>query len=179
MNDEQIQPGEKVLTSGGDEIFPKGLLVGTVSKAVRGPESFLSIQVKPAADLGRLEEVLVITQKEEREPDVAGTNSRAVDILAQRLPSVPDKPPAAVDGKDKNDQPSAIPAAEAPSAPQEAATEATTSKKPPTAGSPSPVKSPSAMGTSPVEKKISPPVSPPIILPKSQTAPAPPSDQPQ
>ena len=179
MNDEQIQPGEKVLTSGGDEIFPKGLLVGTVSKAVRGPESFLSIQVKPAADLGRLEEVLVITQKEEREPDVAGTNSRAVDILAQRLPSVPDKPPAAVDGKDKKDQPSAIPAAEAPSAPQEAATEAITSRQLPAGGSPSTVKSPSAMAPTPAEKKSSPPVNPPIILPKSQTAPAPPSDQPQ
>jgi len=92
MNDEQVQPGERVLTSGGDEIFPKGLLVGTVAKAVRGPDSFLSIKVKPAADLSRLEEVLVITGKEERQPQVAGAVPRAVDILAERLPSVPDKP---------------------------------------------------------------------------------------
>jgi rod shape-determining protein MreC len=93
MNGEQVQSGERVLTSGGDEIFPKGLLVGTVAKAVHGPESFLAISIKPAADLGRLEEVLVITRKEEREPEVADTNSRAVDILAERLPSVPDKKP--------------------------------------------------------------------------------------
>src|ERR1700676_5042855 len=93
MNGEQVQTGERGLTSGGDEIFPKGLLVGTVSKALHGPESFLAISVKPAADLGRLEEVLVITKKERQEPEVADTNSRAVDILAQRLPSVPDKKP--------------------------------------------------------------------------------------
>ncbi len=92
MNDEQVQPGERVLTSGGDEIFPKGLLVGTVAKANRGADSFLSIKVKPAANLSRLEEVLVITGKEERQPQVAGAVPRAVDILAERLPSVPDKP---------------------------------------------------------------------------------------
>jgi rod shape-determining protein MreC len=93
MNGEQVQPGERVLTSGGDEIFPKGLLVGTVAQAIHGPESFLAISIKPAADLGRLEEVLVITKKERQEPEVADTNSRAVDILAGRLPSVPDKKP--------------------------------------------------------------------------------------
>jgi rod shape-determining protein MreC len=93
MNGEQVQTGERVLTSGGDEIFPKGLLVGTVAMATHGPESFLAISIKPAADLGRLEEVLVITKKERQEPEVADTNSRAVDILAGRLPSVPDKKP--------------------------------------------------------------------------------------
>jgi len=93
MNGEQVQSGERVLTSGGDEIFPKGLLIGTVAGAVHGPESFLAISIKPAADLGRLEEVLVITKKERQEPEVADTNSRAVDILAERLPSVPDKKP--------------------------------------------------------------------------------------
>jgi rod shape-determining protein MreC len=108
MNDEQVQSGERVLTSGGDEIFPKGLLVGTVARATRGPESFLSIKVKPAADLGKLEEVLIITQKEEHQPDVAGAVPRAVDILAQRLPSVPDKPPA-IDPKNPQAAPVATP----------------------------------------------------------------------
>ena len=95
MNDEQVEPGERVLTSGGDRVFPKGLPVGTVSQVSPGPESFLRIRVKPAADLDRLEEVLVITKKEEREPSAADAGPvRAVDILTQRLPSVPDKPPA-------------------------------------------------------------------------------------
>jgi rod shape-determining protein MreC len=95
MNDEKIEPGEKVLTSGGDRIFPKGLLVGTVSEVSAGPESFLKITVKPVADLDRLEEVLVITKKAEQAPSVADEGPvRAVDILTDRLPSVPDQPPA-------------------------------------------------------------------------------------
>jgi rod shape-determining protein MreC len=96
LSDEVVQPGEQVLTSGGDEIFPKGLPAGTVMSISRGPDAFLSIRVKPAANLGRLEEVLVITQRQERVPAVdAAAPARAVDILAQRLPSVPPKPAAA------------------------------------------------------------------------------------
>jgi rod shape-determining protein MreC len=93
MSDEQVAPGEAVLSSGGDQIFPKGLPVGTVSKVSPGREMFLSIKVKPAADLSRLEEVLVVTEKEEREVVAeSGTRVRAADILARRLPSVPEKP---------------------------------------------------------------------------------------
>jgi rod shape-determining protein MreC len=94
MSDEKVAPGDTVLSSGGDQIFPKGLPVGTVTKVSPGHEMFLSIKVKPAADLSRLEEVLVVTEKQERQPAVAdgGQRVRAADILAQRLPSVPDKP---------------------------------------------------------------------------------------
>jgi rod shape-determining protein MreC len=93
MSDEQVAPGETVLSSGGDQIFPKGLPVGTVTKVSPGREMFLNIQVKPAADLSRLEEVLVITEKQEQNPVAeSGGRARAADILAQRLPSVPDKP---------------------------------------------------------------------------------------
>lgn len=94
MSDEQVQVGDRVLTSGGDQIFPKGLPVGTVTKVSPGPELFLNIRVRPTADLSRLEEVLVITQQEEKAPAVAQNGTqRAVDVLAQRLPSVPEKPP--------------------------------------------------------------------------------------
>ena len=94
MSDEQVQPGERVLTSGGDLVFPKGMPVGTVADVAKGAESFLNIRIKPAADLSKLEEVLVITGKEEKTPSVTENGpARAVDILAQRLPSVPDKAP--------------------------------------------------------------------------------------
>jgi rod shape-determining protein MreC len=95
MSDEAVQPGEKVVTSGGDQIFPKGLAVGTVTKVSPGAELFLNIRVKPAADLSRLEEVLVITQQLEKEPALleGALPMRAAEILAQRLPSVPDRPP--------------------------------------------------------------------------------------
>jgi rod shape-determining protein MreC len=92
MTDEQVAPGDLIVTSGGDQIFPKGITVGTVMKVSPGADLFLNIRVKPSANLSRLEEVLVITRKEDRAPSVAETNSvRAVDILTQRLPSVPDK----------------------------------------------------------------------------------------
>ena len=93
MSDETVQAGESVLTSGGDRIFPKGLPVGTVTKVSPGQELFLNIRLRPAANLNKLEEVLVVTQVVEKEPSPSESGPvRAVDILAQRLPSVPDKP---------------------------------------------------------------------------------------
>ncbi len=96
MSDETVPPGEQVLTSGGDGIFPKGLLVGRVTNVTPGSELFLNISVRPAADLSKLEEVLVVTKIDERQaqPDQTGV-ARAVDILAERLPGVPSKPPSA------------------------------------------------------------------------------------
>jgi rod shape-determining protein MreC len=93
MSDEQVQAGDRIVTSGGDGVFPKGLPVGTVAKVSPGHELFLNIQIRPAANLAKLEEVLVVTEIVAREPQVAeGATARAVDVLAQRLPSVPDKP---------------------------------------------------------------------------------------
>lgn len=105
MVDESVGAGERVLTSGGDRIFPKGLPIGSVTRVEKGHDLFHAIYLKPAADLSRLEEVLIITKVEERTPatDQADTPHRAADILAQRLPSVPSK--------------SADPAAEKPGAP--------------------------------------------------------------
>ena len=95
MSDEQVSPGETVLTSGGDQIFPKGLPVGTVTKVGSGRDLFLNIRIKPAADLSKLEEVLVLVEKQERQATAEdAVRMRASDILAQRLPSVPDKPAA-------------------------------------------------------------------------------------
>lgn len=94
MADEKIEPGDIVVTSGGDRVFPKGLPVGSVEKVSLGQDSFLNVRVKPAANLNRLEEVLVITRIVDKEPAVADTTNgptRASDVLAQRLPTV--KPP--------------------------------------------------------------------------------------
>ena len=93
MADEQVPVGENVLTSGGDQIFPKGLPVGTVTKVGTGKDLFLNIKIRPAADLSKLEEVMVLVEKRERQATAEeNVHVRAADILAQRLPSVPDKP---------------------------------------------------------------------------------------
>jgi len=55
-----IQPGDQVLTAGIDGIYPKGIPVGTVVKAEKGPELFKNIRVKPSVDFGSIEEVIII-----------------------------------------------------------------------------------------------------------------------
>lgn len=56
-----VIPGDLIITSGLDGIFPKGAPVGEVVKVSRSsPGYFLEIDVKPTADIARLEEVLVV-----------------------------------------------------------------------------------------------------------------------
>lgn len=99
MSDEKVEAGEHVITSGGDRIYPKGYSVGTVigSAPDRENDPFLVIKIKPAADLNRLEEVLVITEMADNSHSAsAGPEPmRAADILSQRLPSVPKVDPSA------------------------------------------------------------------------------------
>jgi len=96
MSDEQVPVGETLLTSGGDQIFPKGLPIGNVTQVSNGKDLFLNIKIKPAANLSKLEEVLVLVEKQERQATAdEGVRVRAADILAQRLPSVPEKPAGA------------------------------------------------------------------------------------
>jgi rod shape-determining protein MreC len=106
MSDETVPIGENVLTSGGDQIFPKGLPVGTVTGVEKGKDLFLNIKVKPAASLSRLEEVLVLTEKQDK-PAMAEDKGRirAADILAARLPSVPEKPAADAKAVGVNSEP--------------------------------------------------------------------------
>jgi len=108
LADERIKPGERVLTAGGDLIFPRGLPVGVVEKVVRDPErdAFIDVMVKPAAHLDQLDEVLVITSTQPRFSDqeqkdietseeVKGAEAQAIkdqlkasQIMAEHLPGL-------------------------------------------------------------------------------------------
>jgi rod shape-determining protein MreC len=105
LPDERVKPGEKVITSGGDQIYPRGLPVGVVSQVVEDTSNppYVDILVKPAANLGHLEELLVITEASDRmsptaQQDMAQSaaegaavsKQRASDILAERLPGLND-----------------------------------------------------------------------------------------
>jgi rod shape-determining protein MreC len=138
MSDEKVAVGDRVLTSGGDRIFPKGLPIGAVQQTNPGRDLFLNIRVKPTADLSRLEEVLVVTRIEEKTPQAPEPSApvRAADILAERLPSVPHKPPAVAAAGAA----ATLPAATKPSAP----TAAVSSGKPGTTAI-----APGAAGTEP------------------------------
>lgn len=59
--DVPVKVGEVVLTSGMDQVYQKGLVVGTVSRVSAASEAlFQTITVKPAVDFSRLEEVLIV-----------------------------------------------------------------------------------------------------------------------
>jgi rod shape-determining protein MreC len=92
VNDEKVQVGEKILTSGEDHIFPKDLPIGKVESAkVASP--FQIISIDPAARLDRLEDVLVLmTQQEltpkktEESPAANGANPAPVSTVAPSAP---------------------------------------------------------------------------------------------
>ncbi len=57
-----IQIGDTIISSGLGEVYPKGLLIGTVISVRRKPhELFQEVEIKPAVDLTKLEEVLILT----------------------------------------------------------------------------------------------------------------------
>lgn len=61
LNDAQVKQGERVVASGLDGIFPKGVLIGVITniEPKRGG-LFQQVQLEPAVNLNRLENVLVI-----------------------------------------------------------------------------------------------------------------------
>jgi rod shape-determining protein MreC len=115
ISDNRIKPGEKVLTAGGDQIFPRGLQVGVVDRVLPDPDrdGFIRVIVKPAVNLDRLDEVLVITDTQPRfsdqqlkdmaqSQDLKGADAAALaeqkkasEIMAERLPGLtdPNAPP--------------------------------------------------------------------------------------
>ena len=96
--DSRIQPGEQVLTSGGDQVYPRGLPVGVVVSIAPDPDHqpYTAIRVKPAVDLDRVEEVLVITGTQPdltpgAQQDLASAAAQhAADLSADRLPGIHD-----------------------------------------------------------------------------------------
>jgi rod shape-determining protein MreC len=58
--DEDVVPGDRVLTSGLDGIFPKGVSIGEVVEVARRHRDLLQVAVvRPSVELERIEEVLV------------------------------------------------------------------------------------------------------------------------
>ncbi len=55
-----VKPGDLVVTSGIDGIYPKGFVIGTIEQVDRGTGGYYVITVRPAVDFTRLEEVLVV-----------------------------------------------------------------------------------------------------------------------
>ncbi len=114
--DSRIKPGEQVLTSGGDQVYPRGLKVGTIESIAPDPDHqpYTLIQLRPAANLFQLEEVLIITGTQSELPaqtkkdlavgaetaeaqaeaariaEAEAAAKSAAQIVADRLPSLHD-----------------------------------------------------------------------------------------
>ncbi|MCF8563554.1 rod shape-determining protein MreC [Alicyclobacillus tolerans] len=60
----QLNPGQSVVTSGLSDVYPKGLLIGTVVSVKTGQQGLTkSAVIHPAADLNYLEDVFVVTSQ--------------------------------------------------------------------------------------------------------------------
>jgi rod shape-determining protein MreC len=81
---EDVQVGDRVMTSGLDGVFPKGMPVGRVTRVSRDePGLFLYAEVVPAAEADRVEEVLVALPG-------GGTVAARESLLAPELMGPPD-----------------------------------------------------------------------------------------
>jgi len=69
-----VRPGDLVVASGIDGIYPKGFAIGYVEGTERGAGMYRSILVRPAVDFSSLEDVLV--------------------VLVPPRPATPEEPPA-------------------------------------------------------------------------------------
>lgn len=77
QRNEDVQVGDQVISSGMGGVFPKGLHVGTVQEVVRGSSGlFQRVEVKPAVNFSRLEEVLVVIQPPPEKPAMVGSQKR-------------------------------------------------------------------------------------------------------
>jgi rod shape-determining protein MreC len=55
-----IKPGDLVVASGVDGIFPRGFAIGTVESSERGKALYRTITVRPAVDFSHLDTVLIV-----------------------------------------------------------------------------------------------------------------------
>jgi rod shape-determining protein MreC len=95
-NDDNVNSGERVVTSGMDRIFPRDLPVGTIAE-IKAGTPFKQLRVKPAASLERLEEVFVLlTMKplelKQESPAPGSATAPAAPSTAATNPPSPEKP---------------------------------------------------------------------------------------
>ncbi len=67
-SDADIQPNDRIVTTGIGGLYPKGLLVGTVTEVSRSGENDYNALVSPSVDFKHIEEVMVVAGM----PEVSG-----------------------------------------------------------------------------------------------------------
>ena len=77
-DDNDLKEGDMFLTSGGDRIYPKGMPVGVITSVGARRGLLKVVRVRPSADLGRLEEVMCVIERQEKVDVVDPTQVQAV-----------------------------------------------------------------------------------------------------
>jgi rod shape-determining protein MreC len=83
-NDDTVNIGDRVVTSGMDRIFPRDLPVGIVEQIKPGTP-FKQIRLKPAANLERLEEVIVLLSLQPLDLN-RDTSAAAAEVTKKTVP---------------------------------------------------------------------------------------------
>jgi rod shape-determining protein MreC len=164
LADQRIKPGEKVLTAGGDQIFPRGLPVGVVQKVDADPDrdGFIEVVIRPAAHLDSLDEVMVITSTEPRfSPEQMKDLATSVEMKGAEAAALEEQKKASEIREDR--LPGLIdPNAPAPASNAKAAANGTT---PPANGTAAPASVVTPYGATAVVPKILPPQHPDRFTP--------------
>jgi rod shape-determining protein MreC len=72
LHEDDVRAGDLVISSGFDGVYPKGLLMGTVTAVnFQGSDFFKEVRITPAVDFDKLEEVLIILKPQPPAPRVA------------------------------------------------------------------------------------------------------------
>ncbi len=66
-----VSPGDLVMTSGLDGIYPRGYVIGRIEKAERGSGQYRLIAIRPRVDFSSLDTVLLVTGSQPARPAAA------------------------------------------------------------------------------------------------------------
>ena len=68
LREEEVKIGDRVISSGLDGVFPRGLLIGIVTGVSSRPDSmFHDITLQPSVVMDKVESVIVVTEKSKGE----------------------------------------------------------------------------------------------------------------
>jgi len=74
---EDVLPGDEIITSGLNAVFPGGILIGSVVETSNNPDGFFKhVAVAPAVDFSKLNEVLIVMKTQTGTGDDTGDSRR-------------------------------------------------------------------------------------------------------
>lgn len=77
LYEDEVRVGDDVVASGFDGVYPKGVLIGTVSSVTfQGSDFFKEVKIAPAVDFDKLEDVLILLKAAPATPTAPAPTQR-------------------------------------------------------------------------------------------------------